>query len=70
MDSLAHTFDQLGAHLRDLAPTLASYRDALLANGFTRQEALFLISEYVRIVFTPRIPPAAPPTDQEPGEPS
>lgn len=42
MSRLTAAADQLGAAWASMAPALAQYRDALLAAGFTRDEAFVL----------------------------
>lgn len=49
-----HVAEQIGAALRNYAPALAEYRDALLKVGFTRYEALALVVAMQAMMFTPR----------------
>lgn len=42
---ITHHLEQTQAVLRDLAPVLGSYMDALLAHGFERSEAFKLVME-------------------------
>lgn len=37
---LVHELEQMGAALRDLAPIMARMRDNLMAEGYTRAEAV------------------------------
>lgn len=37
---ILHEIEQLGAALRDLAPVMASLRDALIEEGYSRKEAV------------------------------
>lgn len=37
---LIHELEQMEAALRDLAPVMASMRDILMENGYTREEAV------------------------------
>ncbi|WP_338841832.1 hypothetical protein [Paenibacillus glucanolyticus] len=39
-------WDQMLAAMRDMAELLAKYRDALLNQGFDRQEVMRLVIEY------------------------
>ena len=46
MDSFFQAIEQTEAFLRDFAGALATYRDSLIARGFTRAEAMQLVINY------------------------
>ena len=48
-----HVFEQVTAHLLEAAGALAAYANALQKQGFSREEAMHLVSMAARVLLDP-----------------
>jgi hypothetical protein len=52
MMNIFQALEQMQAMLRDISPILWSYKENLLKQGFTEEEAFALVRDYQKIMFT------------------
>lgn len=49
---IIQAMEQLQAMLRDVSPVLWSYKENLIKQGFTEEQAFLLVRDYQEILFT------------------